>query len=85
MTNNTEIVGLIASNRDKIAENLPAFWSRWATDLVAAGIDRADVAQSLLDAAIKEQIAVIGAEQFVQLLDQTLTFHRQMSVGHVNN
>ncbi len=85
MTNTAEIIEVIANNRGVLAQNLPAFWSRWASDLVAAGLDRGDVAQSLLEAAIKEQIAVMGAEKFVQLLDQTLTFHRQMSAGHVNN
>ena len=85
MTSTTKIVGLIASNRDTISENLSAFWSRWATDLASAGIDRGDVAQSLLEAAINEQIAVIGAEKFILLLEQTLAFHRQMSAGRVNN
>jgi hypothetical protein len=78
MTDRARLVEMLKANKGMMAKNLETFWRRWAEDLASAGIDRAEVAQSMMVAALNEQIAILGAEKVVDLLKQAIAFHSQM-------
>jgi len=56
------IVDLIAENRERVEAGLCDLFSRWADDLVAAGVDGQKVSDALLNVAVVHSLKKLGPQ-----------------------
>ena len=69
-TNMTDIVKMLAENREFVEANLNELWRRQAEDMMAAGINQKDVAETMLSVAAVQCMKVHGSARMVEVLRQ---------------
>jgi hypothetical protein len=75
MTPRAQIIDLIAENREALSPFLIKFFADSIRDLVAGGLDRADVLDAAFTAAVILKIEAFGVEDTITLLRGVADLH----------
>lgn len=68
MIDRTKVVQFLRDHRETVGENLADLWRRQAEDMIAAGISRKDVAETMISVALVQGMLAHGASVMVEAL-----------------
>lgn len=60
-----QVAALVKQNLGAIMRNLNSFWHRQAEDMIAGGVPKADVAESMLTVGITYGVTAMGAPALI--------------------
>lgn len=69
----TEIVKLLGANADMVSENLSTIWSATAADMVAAGVERRGVIDSMFAVAIALKLTTEQPHEIISELQSLIS------------